>query len=104
MKTVATDSGRLVPPRDRNHLRHAREVVMERGIEARHLRQLDIKAQECINRSELAGQVVGVVRDDSAQLLEDFRSDELRAGESVAPMDDTMTDDGNILQTDDVSE
>ena len=104
MEAVATNPGRLVPPRDRDDLGDARQVVMEGRIEARHLRQLGIEAQERLDRPDLAGQVVGVVGDDPAQLLENLGRDELRAVEAVAPVDDAMTDDGDVLQTDEVSE
>ena len=104
VEAVATDPGRLVPPRDRDDLRDARQVVMEGRVEARHLGQLGIEAQERLDRSDLAGQVVGVVGDDPAQLVEDLGRDELRAVEAIASVDDAMTDDGDVLQTDDVSE
>ena len=69
---------------------------MEGRIEARHLRQLGIEAQERLDRPDLAGQVVGIVGDDPAQLVEDLGRDQLRTVEAVAPVDDAMTDDGDV--------
>ena len=71
---------------------------MEGRVEARHLRQLGIETPERLDRLDLAGQVVGVVGDDPAQLLEDLGRDELRPEEAVAPVDDAMTDDGDVRQ------
>ena len=104
MEAVATDPRRLITPRDRYDLGDAREVVMEGGIEARHLRQLRIDAQERLDRPDLAGQVVGVVGDDLAQLLEELGRDELRSEEALTPVYHAMADDGNVLQRDEVSE
>ena len=104
MEAIATDPGRLVPPRDRDDLGHAWKVVMEGRIEARHLRQLGIEELERLNRPDLAGQMVGVVRDDPAKLGQDLGRNELRPEEAVAAVNHTMTDDGDVFQTDQVSE
>ena len=77
---------------------------MKAGVEARDLGQVGIEAPERLDRPDLAGQVVGVVGDDPAQRLEDLGRDPLRAVEAVAPVDDAMPDDGDVLQADDAPE
>ena len=104
MEAVAANPGCFIPPRNRDHLSHPWEVVMEGGIEASHLRQIGFEMQERLDRSDLAGQVIGVVGDDLTQLIEDRGGDELRSPEAVASVDDAMTDDGDVVQTDHVSE
>ncbi len=104
MEAIATDPGRLVTPRDRDDLSDARHIMMEGRIEARHLRQLGIEAQERLDRPDLAGQVVGVVGDDPAQFVEDLGPDEFWSEETAAPMYDAMADGGNVREPDLVSE
>ena len=98
MEAVSSDPSRLVTPWDRDDLGDARQVVMEGRVEARHLRQSGIQPQERLDCPDLAGQVVGVVGDDPAQLLEQLGRDELRAEEAVAPVNNAMTDDTDVCQ------
>ena len=77
---------------------------MESGVEAGHLRQVAIKAQERLDRSNFAGQVVRVIRDDGAQLVQHLRCDERWAVETIAAVNDAMTDDGDVRQTNQVAE
>ena len=51
---------------------------MKRRVEACHLRQLPIALLQCLDEFDFARQMLGVERNDSLELIEQFLSDQFR--------------------------
>ena len=79
MKSVALNSLRLVAARNRQQRRDARHASMERGIEARHLRQLRKFAADGLDEFDLTRQMFRVVGNDASQLIQERGRHALRA-------------------------
>ena len=82
VEAVAADPGRLVPPRDRDDLRDARQVVMEAPCRSTPPGAARDRAAGTPRSRDLAGQVVGVEGDDPPQLVEDLGRDRAPGGRS----------------------
>ena len=104
MEAVATHSRRLESAWDRDHLGDARYVVMERGIETRHLGQLGIETMKRLDRLDLAGEMVGVVNSDPAQRTDNLARDSHRTVELLATVNNAMPNNSDVTQADAKSE
>ena len=78
MKPVPPYALRLVAARDRQHLRHARHVMVKSRVETRHLGQVRKPAMKRLGQQDLLRQMVRIEWTEPAQLLNHFRRDSLR--------------------------
>ena len=62
VKPIPAHALRLIAARDRQHLRHARQVVVKGRIETRHLHQIGKPAMKCLGQQDLFRQMFGIER------------------------------------------
>ena len=98
MEAIAAEPRCLVPPRDRDDLHDAEQIMMKSRL-SKHATwgNSALRRRNASDRVDLAGQVVGVIRNNLAQLVEDFARDALRTKEAITSVDDAMTDEGDVL-------
>ncbi len=91
MKAVPSDAGGVEAGRQRVHLRDLRHRPVERGVEARDLRDVGKHSSDGVDRGERLRQVIGIDGREPVQPLDNGWRDELRLGE-VAAVDDAVGD------------
>jgi hypothetical protein len=88
---------RLEAARDRQLRGHARQVAMEPGVEARHLRQRRQRVLRRLDQPDLDRQVIRVDRLDALEVGQQFRRQQ-RGIEVVHPVHDAMADADELVR------
>ena len=73
VKAVPPHALRLVAARDRQHPRHARQVMVKRRVEARHLRQVGKAVVKRLGQQDLLRQMLGIEWAEPTQLRDHLR-------------------------------
>ena len=68
----------LVAPRDRQQLCHAGQVMVERGIKTRNLRQFRIAPLKRLDQQDFFRHMLGIKMSELLQLLNHLRADSQR--------------------------
>jgi hypothetical protein len=92
VEPVAPQPGRLEPAGDRHEPGDARQVVVERRVEARDLGQGRVEPAERLDEVDLPRQVLRVVRADPPKLGEQVVGDGLRLEIPAAAVDHAVPD------------
>ncbi len=90
VEAVACDALCLVAPRQRQQRCNARHVAVERGVEARHVRDMRQVLAETLDQRDLRRQVLGRPGGDLAQRREDRFGDDCRLAIARTAVDDAM--------------
>ena len=97
VKPVAPYPLRFVAARDRQQPRHARQVMVKRRVETRHLRQVGKAAMKRLGQQDLLRQMLRIEWTEPAQLLDHFRGDSLRLAILRPAMHHAMPHRGQCL-------
>ena len=97
VESVPPHALRLVAARDRQQLGHARQVMVKRGVEARHLGQVGKPPMKRLDQQDLLRQMLGVEGTELVQLLDHFRGDSLRLAILRPAVHHAMPDRGQCI-------
>ncbi len=75
VKTVPPHPLCLVPTRDRQQLRHARQVVVKGSVETCHLGQVGKPVMKRLGQQDLLRQMLGIEKAEPVQFLNQFPGD-----------------------------
>jgi hypothetical protein len=92
VEAVAPDPLRLVLPRNGQEPAHARQITVERGVEARDLRQTGESARAGLDQRDPGGEMLGIEGADAPQLIQEFGRDLGGREEARAPVHDAVPD------------
>ena len=92
VKAVAPHAQRFKAARDRHDLRHARQVMVESGVETRHLRHVGEAAMKRLGEQDFFRQMLGIERAEPPQFLDHGRGDDLRLAVVRPAMHHAMPD------------